>query len=100
MIRPPHVFAAAGALAALGIAYVATRSAGPVGLTQYTELREGPLQEHLVSAAELAEQPVYVPHSYPSRVGHGVSACISHGFAPLWQAPDPQAAALPSEAMW
>jgi hypothetical protein len=91
------------------IAYIGTRSAGPVQLTQFTELREGPLQEHLVSREELgmvrnsASQgsPDLNPrHSYPNRVAPGLTKLISHGFAPLYCVNDPQIMALPAEEPW
>lgn len=95
-----HVSAGIALLAAGGIALLATRSAGPVPLTQYTELREGPLMEHVVTEAGLLAEPVHVPHRYPQRVAPLVSAVVNHGYAPLYQPPDPQAAALPAEQAW
>lgn len=96
-ITPGHALAGAGLVLAGGVAYLATRGAGPVALKQYTELRQGPLQEHLVTVEELGGAPEVLPHRYPSKVAPGLSACITHGFAPLYQLPDPQAAALPAE---
>lgn len=95
-----HAVAGLGLLVAGGIAYLATRSAGPVQLTPFTELREGPLQQHVVTTDGLLTQPVNVPHHYPARVGPGITRVISQGFAPLWQIPDPQVAALPAEQAW
>lgn len=99
-ISAEHVLAAAGLLAAAGVAVLATRSAGPVKLSQFVELREGPLQEHLVSREELGTSPVLTPHYYPARVGPSITTCIARGFSPAWQSGDPQADALPAEVMW
>lgn len=95
-----YVLAGIGLAAAGGIGYLATRSAGPVKLQQFVELRQGPLQEHLVTAEELQVSPVFTGHHYPARVAPMVTACIHQGFAPHYQVPDPQAAALPAEVMW
>jgi hypothetical protein len=54
-----HVFLALGLGAAAGVAWVATRTAGPAPVTKYTELRTGPLMEHLVTAEELLVPPVF-----------------------------------------
>jgi len=83
-----------------GVAYLATRAAGPVQLTQYTEQREGPLMEHLVTAAELGMIPATPRHHYPARVAPGISALVEKGFAPLYQTCDPQVAARPAERAW
>jgi hypothetical protein len=69
-------------------------------MPKYTELRPGPLFEHLVTEAELLSQPVYVPHHYPPRVGPQISNVITYGYSPLYQPPDPQVAALPAEGAW
>lgn len=82
---------------AAGVAYVATRSTGPVKMAQFTESRLGPLQEHLVTLEELGGVQAVHPHRYPSKIAPGLALCITHGFAPLYQLPDPQAAALPAE---
>lgn len=99
-VKTAHVLAVIGLAAAAGIAYLATRSAGPVPLTTYTELRQGTLMEHVVTEAGLITQPVYVPHHYPQRVAPQIAAVIAHGYAPLYQIGDPQAAALPAEQAW
>jgi hypothetical protein len=95
-----QVVSAAGLAAAAAIAWIATRSAGPVPMPAYTEQREGPLMEHLVTADELLEGTVFTGPRYPPRVAPAISSVISHGFAPLYQVPDPQAAALPAEEPW
>lgn len=90
----------AGGAAAVGLAYLATRTAGPVKLAQFTELREGPLQEHLVTKEELGLIPAPSKMSYPGQVAQHMSMCVQYGFAPLYQIPDAVAAALPAEAAW
>lgn len=93
-----HVFAGAALLAAGAMAYIATRSAGPVRLTQFTEQREGPLMEHLVTLEEInATGRAYLPHRYPAKVAPGLNQLVAVGFAPMWQNPNPVAAALPAE---
>jgi hypothetical protein len=82
------------------VAYLATRSAGPVQMTQYTEQREGPLMEHLVSREELGLIPAAERMHYPTQVAPGITQCIIKGFAPLYQPPDVQAASLPAEQVW
>lgn len=99
-IGTTHVVAGAGILAAAGIAYLATRSAGPVPMPAFTELRQGPLMEHLVTREQLTAAPVFMACHYPPRVAPGISQIVQHGYSPLWQVPDPSAAALPSEEMW
>jgi hypothetical protein len=94
------VILAAGLGLAGGVAYLATRAAGPVQLTQYTELREGPLQEHLVTAAELGTIPATARHHYPDRVAPGITQLVQKGFAPLYRPCDPQVAARPAERAW
>lgn len=96
-LRTEHVIAVIGLLVAAGLAYAATRTTGPVPLPAFTELRSGPLMEHVISAEELLTEPVYVPHHYPGRVAPHTFKAIRHGFAPLYALPDPQAAALPAE---
>lgn len=95
-----YVLAGVGLAAALGVGYLATRSAGPVKLEQFVELRTGPLQEHLVTAEELQVSPVFTGHHYPTRVGPQVTACIHQGFALRYQIPNEQIMALPAEVMW
>jgi hypothetical protein len=97
-LTPKHALAGVGLLAAGGVAYLATRGAGPVQLKQFTELRQGPLQEHLITAEELGQVPERLPHRYPCKIAPGLSMTITQGFSPLYQLPDPQAAALPAEA--
>lgn len=92
------VLGAAGAGAAAALAYAATRSAGPVPLSEFTELREGPLQEHLVTEEELGLVGAVHPHRYPVKVASGISSVVRRGFGPLYTLPDPQMAALPAEA--
>lgn len=96
-ITSTHVLGAVGLAVAAGIAYAATKGTGPVKLTQFTEARQGPLQEHLVTLEELGGVSATIPHRYPAKVAPGLGMCITHGFAPLYQLPDPQAAALPAE---
>lgn len=79
-------------------AYAVTRRTGPVSMPAYTECRQGPLQEHLVTLEELGEAHAVTPHRYPSKVAPGVSQLVRVGFAPLWKLPDPEAAALPAES--
>ena len=97
---PIHALSIGGLAVAGGIAYLATRAPGPVPLTKYTELRPGPLMEHLVTAEELLSAPVWAPHSYPTRTCPDLHQAMAYGLAPRWQLPDAQAAALPAEAMW
>jgi hypothetical protein len=92
-----HVGGGLVLLVAAGVAYLATRSAGPVKMTQYTESRQGPLQEHLVTEEELGGGVPLTPHRYPSRIAPGLDMCLTHGYAPLYQLADPVAAALPAE---
>ena len=100
-LTPAAAIAGVALLGAGVLAYLATRSAGPVPMPAFTEQRGGgPLMEHLITEAELISSPVYVPHHYPPRVAHGISQVVSHGFSPLYQAPDPQVAALPAEEAW
>ena len=94
------VLAGIGLLAAGGIAWMATRSVGPVPLTQYTEQRQGPLAEHLVTREELGYVPATSRMHYPARTAPGLTALIAQGFAPLYQLPDPVAASLPAEQAW
>lgn len=92
---------AAGGGVALGLAWLAYKSAGGTRRAPaYTETIPGPLLAHLVTEAELLAAPVLTPARYPARVGPGISALIAHGFAPHYQLPDPQAAAAPSEQAW
>jgi hypothetical protein len=95
-----HALGAAALIVAAGIAYAATKTAGPVPMPKYTELRPGPLFEHLVTEAELLTQPVYTPQHYPPRVGPQLSSAIAYGYVPLYQPADPQIAALPAEEPW
>jgi hypothetical protein len=85
---------------AVVLAYLATRSAGPVAMSQFTELREGPLQEHLVTQEELGIIPAKERMHYPPLVAPGLTKAIAQGFAPSFEIPDPQAACLPAEVMW
>jgi hypothetical protein len=100
-LKTEHVLGGTLLLVAAGIAMLATKSAGPVQLTKYVELHAGPLQEHLVTVDELNMSRTFTqPHwplHYPGQVAAGVSQAVNLGFAPLWQLPDPQAAALPME---
>lgn len=95
-----HAAAAAGIAAAAALIIAATRTAGPVAQARFSEDISGPLQEHLVSAAELTAAPVYVQHRYPVSVAPAISAVIQRGFAPLHKIPDPVAARLPAEEAW
>jgi hypothetical protein len=97
---PVHALSLGTLLVAGGVAYLAMRSQGPVPLSKFTELRPGPLMEHLVTAEELISKPVWAPITYPSRTCTNLNLALNHGLAPQWKVPDPQAAALPSEAMW
>jgi hypothetical protein len=99
-LDPLHVAAGVGVLAAAGLAYAATRTAGPVSMPVFTELREGPLMEHLVTREQLGTAPAKARHHYPGQVAPAISAIVSKGFAPLYCLPDPQAAALPAEQAW
>lgn len=99
-ISAMHVAAALGIAGAVALAWAATHNVGPVPQVKFSEDIRGALQEHLVSSAELTSQPVYVPHRYPVSVVPAISAVISKGFSPLYQTPDPQAAALPAEQAW
>lgn len=89
-LKPAHVLGGAGLLVAGLVAYLATRSAGPVAMSQYTELRTGPLQEHLVTEAELGAVPAAPRHHYPARVAPQLTRCIHHGFVPQYLPLDPQ----------
>lgn len=93
----PQIAAGVLAAAAAGIAYAATRTAGPVPMPKYTELRAGPLAEHLVTEAELLVPPARSRIRYPAAPGPGITSAIAAGFAPLYRPPDPQVAALPAE---
>lgn len=86
--------------AAAAIAYLATRTAGPVQLTRYTECRQGTIQPHLVTEADLLTAPARTRHHYPVRVAPALVGVIANGFAPLYAPPDPQIAALPAEEAW
>jgi hypothetical protein len=99
-VKPAHVLAVLGLAAAGGVAYLATRSVGPVRMPAFSENRVGGLAEHLVTDAELLTAPVYTPHYYPAGVMPAVSAVVAHGFAPGYRICDPQAAGLPAEKMW
>lgn len=96
-----HILGGTLLVVAAGIAVLATKSAGPVQLTKFVELRSGPLQEHLVTTDELNMSRTFTgahwPMSYPSTVAGGISQLVQKGFAPLWQPADPQVAALPAE---
>jgi hypothetical protein len=99
-LTPQHVVGGTALVIAAGIAYAATRTAGPVPPAKYTELLPGPMFEHIVTEAELLTQPVRTRVHYPARVGPQISKVISQGFAPAYQPPDPQVAALPAEEPW
>jgi hypothetical protein len=103
-ISPPHVAGAALLAVAGGLVYLATRGVGPVQMPQFTELREGPLQEHLVTLEGLQISRTFERHRwpvvYPASVAGGVSTLVQNGFTPLWKPCDPQAAALPAEQAW
>ncbi len=92
------VIAVGGAAVAAVFAYAATRTAGPVPMSRFTEQREGPLQEHLVTLEELGDVAELVPHRYPVKVAPGISTLVRNGFALTWRPGDPQIAALPAEA--
>ena len=66
-------------------------------LPPFTELREGPLQQHLVSADGLLTAPARTRCHYPARVAPAISAIIERGWSPLWTPRDEQAAYLPAE---
>lgn len=95
-----HAAAGLAIAAAAALVCAATRGAGPVAQVRYSEDIAGPLQEHMVSSAELTAQPVYVQHRYPVSVAPAITAVIQHGFAPLHKIPDPVAARLPAEQAW
>lgn len=95
-----YVLGGAGLGVAGLLAWTATRGAGPVKMTQFTELRLGPLQEHLITAEQLGSAPAASRMHYPARICPGITGLISNGFAPLWQVSDPQIMALPGEAPW
>lgn len=99
-LQPVQVLGLGALIIAGGVAYLATRAQGPVPLTKYTELRPGPLMEHLVTAEEHLTRPVWAPHAYPTRTCPNLNLALAYGLAPQWKVPDPQAAALPAEAMW
>ena len=82
------------------IAWLGTRNAGPVKMKQYVELREGPLQEHLVTAEQLGIIPSGSRLHYPEKVCPGITGLINNGFAPLWRVNDPQIMAMPGESAW
>lgn len=89
-------------------AYFGTKSAGPVRMKQYTELRIGPLQEHLVTKEQLdlvtppsgTAVRTYSRLHYPSKVCPGITGIINNGFAPKWDVNDPQIMAMPGESAW
>lgn len=89
------VLAVAGALA-----YLATKSAGPIPMPKFTESRQGPLMEHIVTKEELGLIPADPRVHFPQRVAPGTAFCVKYGFSPLYQIPDATAAALPAEEMW
>jgi hypothetical protein len=95
-----HVAAGVGVAAAAGLVYAASRTTGPVEFTQFTEMREGPVMEHLAQPGDLLGTPVFARHHYPQRVAPAITNIISKGFSVHYCIPDPQAAALPSEAVW
>jgi hypothetical protein len=103
-ISPPHALGIGALLVAGGLVYLASRGVGPVKMPQFTELREGPLQEHLVTLEGLQVSRTFERHRwpvvYPASVAGGVSTLVQAGFTPLWQPADPQAAALPAEQAW
>lgn len=103
-LNPLAVAGGVALAAAAGVALLATKTAGPVQLTKYTELRTGPLQEHLVSVDELNMSRTFLgpiwPMRYPGQVAAGITTAIVKGFAPLYTPADPQAAALPAEQAW
>jgi hypothetical protein len=92
-----HVGAAVALGAAAGLAFLATRSAGPIRIPTFSEDYPGPLMEHLVTLEEYGPRAP-LPHRYPSKVAPGMTQVVAVGFAPMWQLPDPQAAALPAES--
>lgn len=83
MPKPAHVLLAAALLAAAGVAYLATRTAGPVQMPAFTEQHDGRGCLH-----------------YPATVAPNLAYTISHGFAPTGEIPDSQAAAQPAEKAW
>lgn len=105
-IGPEHLAVIAAGAAAAWLAYTATRAAGPVPSPDktgpVTEI-EAPAQNfvsHLARAGELLTQPVRVPHRYPDQTCPGITRTMHQGFAPQYQAPSPELAALPAEAAW
>lgn len=84
MPDPRLVIAGTGLLAAAGVAWLATRTAGPVGMpAAFTEQHDGRGCLH-----------------YPAMVAPNLAYTITHGFAPTGEIPDPQAAAQPAESAW
>lgn len=99
-VRVQHVAAGMGIAAALALAWLAAHSTGPVPQAKYAEDLAGPLMEHMVTEAEHIVPPVLTPHRYPRMVAPAISAVIQRGYSPLYQIPDPQAAALSAEQAW
>lgn len=82
-IKPAHVLLGIGLLAAGGIAYLATRTAGPVPMPAFTEMHNGRGCLH-----------------YPPVVAPNLAYAITHGFAPPGVIADPVARAQPAEKAW
>jgi hypothetical protein len=100
-LTPWHIALGLGLSAAAAMAFGATRGVGSVkGMTKFTESRGGGLQEHLVTKEELGLVPAEPQMHYPAQVAPGLNMLITQGFAPLYQIPDPQIAALPAEQAW
>lgn len=87
MPDPKIVLAGIGLAAAAGIAYLATRTAGPVQMPAFTE------------QAGIGGHGRGCLH-YPSSVAPNLAYTLAHGFAPTGEISDPQAMAQPGEEAW
>ncbi len=99
-LKGVHLFGVFGIGTAALLAYLATRSAGPVPMTKYTELRNNPLMEHLVTREELGLAPAKPRIAYPGKVAPGTAFAVYHGFAPVYYISDRQVMGMPAEQPW
>jgi hypothetical protein len=97
-----HLFGVFGIGTAGLLVYLASKSAGPIPLTTYTELRNNPLMEHLVTKEELGLAPARPRIAYPTAVAPGLASIIGTygGFAPTYYISDRQAMGMPAEQPW